>query len=278
MWKKFGSLLILLCSVALFAACGSYQLSAPIDGAEEKNKQEEINIVRSFVGSYTKDVGVMGTIYGGHLINLYADGNAKIYYAFYGGLMGGANSGLYEGTYTLQNETLDIDYKAGGESHSFHAEIVNGSFRGQIVLGMSDTPDDKTDENAPGLSYYEIPKTAITSSGRAFIGAAKSGNGFCAQVLELNHDTEEGNAGRFSLTFASSDCVGEIGGTFVKDGKNLTFTYDVPAVSDGEILSVVLTKDYEISMPMINEYVVTTDFNIGNIPTALHPTLILGKN
>ena len=29
---------------------------------------------------------------------------------------------------------------------------------------------------------------------------------------------------------------------------------------------------------MINEYVVTTDFNIGNIPTALHPTLILGKN
>ena len=116
MWKKFGSLLILLCSVALFAACGSYQLSAPIDGAEEKNKQEEINIVRSFVGSYTKDVGVMGTIYGGHLINLYADGNAKIYYAFYGGLMGGASSGLYEGTYTLQNETLDIDYKAGGES------------------------------------------------------------------------------------------------------------------------------------------------------------------
>lgn len=192
MWKKFGSLLILLCSVALFAACGSYQLSAPIDGAEEKNKQEEINIVRSFVGSYTKDVGVMGTIYGGHLINLYADGNAKIYYAFYGGLMGGASSGLYEGTYTLQNETLDIDYKAGGESHSFHAEIVNGSFRGQIVLGMSDTPDDKTDESAPGLSYYEIPKTAITSSGRAFIGAAKSGNGFCAQVLELNHDTEEG--------------------------------------------------------------------------------------
>ena len=103
MWKKFGSLLILLCSVTLFAACGSYQLSAPIDGAEEKNKQEEINIVRSFVGSYTKDVGVMGTIYGGHLINLYADGNAKIYYAFYGGLMGGASSGLYEGTYTLQN-------------------------------------------------------------------------------------------------------------------------------------------------------------------------------
>lgn len=58
----------------------------------------------------------------------------------------------------------------------------------------------------------------------------------------------------------------------------MTFTYDVPAVSDGEILSVVLSKDYEILMPMINEYVVTTDFNIGNIPTALHPTLILGKN
>ena len=97
-------------------------------------------------------------------------------------------------------------------------------------------------------------------------------------MLELNHSTGDGSEGEFSLTIASSDCTGEISGTFVKNGKTLTFTYDVPAVADGEILSVVLTEDYSSDISMLNEYVLISDFNIGNIPAGVRPTLVMGKN
>ena len=277
MLKKISCFLAVAFAALFLSACG-YKLSAPVDGAAEKNREEESTIARTFVGSYTKEVGIMGTIYGGHLINLYTDGKAQIRYAFYGGLMGGSSSGLYEGTYTLENEVLDIDYSAEGKEHSFHAEIADGSLRGQIVLGMSDTPDDKTDGSNPGLTYFEIPKTAVTNSGRAFWGAARGESGYSAQVLELNHSAEDGSEGEFSLTIASSDCTGEISGAFVKNGKTLTFTYDVPAVADGEILSVVLTEDYSSDISMLNEYVLISDFNIGNIPAGVRPTLVMGKN
>ena len=275
--KKVCSILFLIFSFVILASCG-YKLSAPVDQADEKNRQEENGIVRSFVGSYTKDMGIMGKIYGGHLINLYADGTAKINYAFYGGLMGGSSFGLYEGTYTMEDELLEIDYAAEGEDHTFRAQVTDGSFRGQIVLGMSDSPDDKRDEANPGLTYFEIPKTAITNSGRVFLGAGWNDQGFNAQVLELNHSSENGDEGSFALTIASSDCVGEISGTFVKDGRELTFVYDVPAVADREILSVILTEDYSTVMTMENEYVLVTGFNIGHIASGVQPTLVMGKN
>lgn len=275
--KKLILSVFLILSLAVLLSCG-YKLSAPTDNAAEKNRQEEEEISHSFVGSYTKDMGIMGKIYGGHLVNLYEDGRAKINFAFFGGLMGGSSHGTYEGTYTLENGLLRIAYVAEDKDRSFEAEVRDGSFRGQLVLGMSATPDDKTDEEHPGLTYFEIPKTAFTNSGRVFFGAARTEDGYCAQVLELNHTTESGEEGDFSLTVASGDCVGEVSGSFVKKDKKLTFVYDVPAVSDREILSIVLTEDFTLETTMVNEYVVETNFNIGNIDSDIRPTLVMGKN
>ena len=58
MLKKISCFLAVAFAALFLSACG-YKLSAPVDGAAEKNREEESTIARTFVGSYTKEVGIM---------------------------------------------------------------------------------------------------------------------------------------------------------------------------------------------------------------------------
>ncbi len=252
--KKF--LMVVLSFILV--GCGSIERNELLSNYKELNKKEEESIIGSYVGSYYKDS--MGGIYGGHLINLYNDNTVKIYYAFYNWMMGGNSFDTYEGTYSLINNELTIDYEAEGDNYTFNSSIIDNSFRGEILINMN-FPDDNSNNEVSGITYYEVEATAITYSGEVFIGTTVTSDGYLAQILQLNYDDSKTN-GEFVLTSSNKYLNGKIEGTYSLN-KECSFTYNIFAVSEGSISDIVLKNDHIDSFDIKGDCVINANFNIG---------------
>lgn len=266
--RKF--LFLIIFSFAL-TGCGKVNRNELVSNYEQLNVQEEENITHSYVGSYYKSS--MGGIYGGHLINLYNDNTVKIHYAFYNWMMGGNTFDTYEGTYTLVNNEINITYFAEGDTYNFSTEIINKSFRGEILINMN-FPDDESSD-VKGMTYYEVPKTAITYSGEVFIGTTTTDNGYLAQILQLNYDSSL-TKGEFVLTVSNNHFDGKIRGEYVLD-KNVDFKYDILAIDENEISDIILKNDHEDSFDYKGECVIESNFNIGYLTTQYFVNLVKMK-
>ncbi len=146
--------------------------------------EKEVN-VNSYVGTYEKNISTMGTIYGGHLINMYEDGTLEIYYGFYGTV--GTSNGVMLGEYSTQESKTSISYTLNETLYETSFEISEDSFRAQIFLAQS-MPDDSSDSNSPGLTYYEVGYNDFNKMSNVLIGAQSIDNNHVAYFLELKVD------------------------------------------------------------------------------------------
>ena len=234
--KKLLALLLALmlaCSCLALTACG-----ADDDGDGENHNA--VTVSRSFVAGYSKSV-VMGEttmeMNGRVLMNLMSDGTLELYIGFIG--MGSHQTAKYTGTYTLGtnaefDETITFTYKYGegeGESATVtDAVILDGNFATPFYMITSMT-------SAP-IDFYETAPADV--SGNVYVGFLQKEGGMgkmtYTYALSLKDD------GTFNVSIMqmapamSMHVWGATSGTYVADGENITFTYDVMS-DEGEVVA-----------------------------------------
>lgn len=223
-------------------------LTACKNDSTNENNTSDTNITMTYVASYSKTAGPMGTIVGGHLIEFYKDNTLTIFAGFSSAV--GEAQIAYDGTYTLNNNELVINYKYDDIETTITTTIQNETFRCQIFMIQS-MPDDGADENIKGLTYYKVDSKEYHKLSRVYIGTYLDSNGFKAYTLELKSDNTfelisnlNGTAlkanGKYEIIIKSIDEVDEI-----------KFIYDVLASNNS-----ILKKDFEVSY----EYSTETKF------------------
>lgn len=234
--KKLLSLLLavmLACACLVLTACGGDNSNG------EENGEPKVTVTRSFVAGYSKTVAMGANtmeMNGRVLMNLMSDGTLELYVGFIG--MGSHQTAKYTGTYTLGtnaefDETITFTYKYGeGEEESAtvtDAVILDGAFATPFYMITSMT--------SASIDFYETAPSDV--SGNVYIGFLQKEGGMgkmtYTYALSLKDD------GTFNVSIMqmapsmSMHVWGATSGTYVADGENITFTYNVMS-DEGEVV------------------------------------------
>lgn len=174
--------LVLFTAMVLMTGCGK----------QENKETKEVNqnhVKASYIASFSKQSGAMGTYGGTQMITLYEDGNARIYHGFHGNAVG-TKKELSLGNYDKEKYVkgvLELTYQAEEEKKTVTAQITDKKFRAQVFL-ITTMPDDGKEEEK-GLTFYEIEPTQISSDAEyVYSGTNQYKEHYTACYLELRKD------------------------------------------------------------------------------------------
>lgn len=212
--------------------------------AGKENAETALGIESTYIGTYTKAMGAMGSISGGHRIDFYNDGTMKIDSGFFGGMMGGSIEG-YEGTYDLEKmkeNQLEGSYTHGEETEDLIAAIEDDKFRTQVYL-ITSMPDDATNPEVSGITYY---KSGVMDSeaenAEIYIGTTVNEGKTYVYELAIQEDgtfkavaSVDGKAneieGKYEIVEAGLEGTDTI--EFTYEGKTESFDYSSPDMIPG---------------------------------------------
>ncbi len=218
--------------------------------ADESAKSE---IAYTYVGSY-ETINSMGVVRAAHIINLFNDGSLEIYMGFFNDGMGGSLQEYYTGTYTLDNQTLKIEYFSAGnkeEDRSMEATVTDGSFAGKIWIGASYSTYD--------IVYYSIDIMSVANADEVFVGSTSNTESetYSAGAMSMYYGAEGSypeDEGSFIYSVQTESFDGTISGTYSKEWAGL----------DADDMIEFLYSDCTDSVNYSNSYVLATAFTLDN--------------
>ncbi len=218
-------------------------------------KEESVTISRSFIAGYGSVAEDGSTFSGGRvLINLLSNGTADFYI---GCLEEGVHStDKYSGTYTLGendefDETITISYSYGENesAETKDAVIIDGIFEMPFYFN-----GEKTEKS---ISFYETSPASM--DGDVYVGYMTKVGGMGPMVYAYSLCLKDDS--NFDVSIMQMASVmhvwGETKGTYVVDGENITFTYDI-CTTEGELVSA----DEVVKGSGYSESSLMTAFNI----------------
>lgn len=218
------------------------------------------DIAYTYVGSYTTS-NAMGVILASHIINLFNDGSLQIDLGFFNAMAGNLQES-YTGTYTIDGDTLSMDYITGDEeddARSIETTIENGSFASKLWIGVSYSTED--------ITYYQVDAISFANADEVYVGSTTDSiNGtITASALALYYGAEGSypeDEGQFILSTCADDLSETITGSYSKEWAGI----------DSDDMLKFIYSDCEDLVNYNNSYVLATAFTAAN--TAYSNTLI----
>ncbi|MCI8388716.1 MAG: hypothetical protein HFE63_09650 [Clostridiales bacterium] len=208
--RLLAFLSMLLAAMLLLAACGDKE-NKDSDTNDTDDAQNSVNIVSSWVGSFTTS-NAMGDVVSGHLINFYDDGTCKIFYGIKAGMQG-HHYGVYEGTYsenTVNYTYVKADTDVTAED-SFEADLSGNTFTAKVWC-LANYPNG----SAGGIQYVRIPNVEPNANAEyLYIGSRKVGDDIFASYIELCD-------GKLSVSYAANEKSGTLEGSYKIDYSAVT--------------------------------------------------------
>lgn len=221
--KKIFSFLLLIAAL-LLVGCDNSNENNVNDNLNNTTDVDSSNILMTYAASYSKTAGPMGVIVGGHLIEFYKD-NTLLIHAGFASAVGEAQV-EYQGTYTLEDNNLTINYKYDDTEATVSAKIENNMFRCQIFMIQS-MPDDGSDDNIKGLTYYKIDSKSYHPMSKIYIGVYKDSNSYNAYSLELKNDNTFELVANINNNFIKATGSYEIIIKSIDEVDEISFTYNI---------------------------------------------------
>ena len=196
---------------------------------------EEVTIERTFLAGYEVGAGEEESEQKSArvLMNLMSDGTVQFYV---GTLENGKHSTeKYDGTYILgENEEYDetisftCTYAEGKTIEMVDAVIIDSIFESQFYL-FSNLTDNE-------IKFYETAPASM--DGDVYVGYLTKTSGMGAMAYAYALCLKENNTFDVSIMQMASvmHVWGATNGTYVVDGENITFTYDI-LTTEGEIVA-----------------------------------------
>lgn len=224
MKKIIALLLAMILACTAFTACGG------------NNEETKVSVTRSFIAGYTKSVsmGGMSTDMNGRiLMNLLSDGTLELYVAL--DAMGSLQTAKYTGTYKLGendefDETITFTYQYGETEADVatvtDAVILDGIFASPFYMVTAMTSSD--------IEFYETAPASV--DGSVYVGFMQKEGGMGKMTYSYAVAMKED--GTFAVSIMQMAPAmgmhtwGATTGTYVVDGENITFTYDVVGEED----------------------------------------------
>lgn len=192
--------------------------------------EEQASIERTFLAGYEEEAEQKSARV---LMNLMSDGTVEFYV---GTLEGGEHSTVkYDGTYTFgenkeYDETISFSctYAEGKTIETANAVIVDDIFESKFYLFGEMTENE--------IKFYETSPASM--EGDVYVGYMTKTGGMGAMVYAYSLCLKEDNTFDVSIMQMASvmHVWGGTNGTYVVDGENITFTYDI-LTTEGEIVS-----------------------------------------
>lgn len=216
--KKLGVLLLAVVMILLLCAC---------------QNEESVTVIRSFIAGYSSATEGDDAISGERvLVNLLSDGTVDFYL---GQLKDGVHTMTqYEGTYRLGeneefDETISICYSYGEQDSAEIEDVV-------IIDGVFEMPfvfmDGKSESS---IRFYET--APVLTDGDIYVGYMTKVSGMGPMVYTYALSLKEN--GTFDVSIMQMASVmhvwGSTNGTYVAEGENITFIYDI-LTSEGEVV------------------------------------------
>ncbi|MBO5006190.1 MAG: hypothetical protein J6C89_01965, partial [Clostridia bacterium] len=224
-----------------------------------------------FIAGYKKSVsmGEMATEMNGRvLMNLMSDGTLELFVAL--DAMGSLQTAKYTGTYTLGendefDETITFTYQYGQtEADSAtvtDAVILDGVFASSFHMITAMTSSE--------IEFYETAPVAV--EGDIYVGFMQKESGMGKMTYSYALAIKEDGTFKVSIMLMapamSMHSWGATEGTYVVDGENITFTYDVLS-DDGEIVC----EDFVSEGTGYSENGLSVGFNISQASTKASAT------
>ena len=228
MKKIIALLLAIIIACTALVACGG------------NNEETKLSVARSFIAGYTKSVSMGETameMNGRVLMNLMNDGTLELYVAL--DAMGSLKTAKYTGTYTLGeneefDETITFTYQYG-ETAEDSVTVTDAV----ILDGIFSTPFHMiTTMTSADIDFYETAPTDV--EGDVYVGFMQKEGGMGKMTYSYALAMKED--GTFSVSIMQMapamgmHAWGATNGTYVVDGENVTFTYNVVS-EEGEVVA-----------------------------------------
>ncbi len=225
-------------------------------GCQAEEKQDEVTVSRTFIAGY-----VLGGEEGAEpdascrvLMNLMSDGTAEFYV---GTLENGEHSTAeYSGIYSFgeneeYDETISFSYTYGENETAqiTDAVIVDDIFEAEFYLLGKMTSNE--------ICFYETSPAAM--DGDVYVGYLTKTGGMGAMAYAYSLCMKEDNTFDVSIMQMASvmHVWGGTSGTYIADGGDVTFTYDVLS-TEGELV----TEDFVSEGKDYTESGISVGFNI----------------